>query len=369
MSRLLPLLASVLFLSACSEQEHRSLFAASDCHRLALTDQATGGVITGIEDIVVLPGGDLLLSAYDRRADTGGGVPPEGGLYRLSPSLLGEREALVEPLLRALPGGLRPHGIDALARPDGSLRVAFVNRGYDADGMAEPALVRFTLEDGVVGALDILEDERFCRANDLTFFTGSNGLPALAVTLDRHYCAGFYSTLEMITGREEAAVVITDAFDHAELAENLAFANGIVISNPDRPLGKDNPLVVAETRANRLSMIPETDPSARIELPGSPDNLTFVRSGFGEDGNTDAVLAALHPSLMRLALYRYGFPGFDTSASRIVRIADGKVELLFNDPTGAVYSAASVAVLSGLRLVLGSVGERGLLVCGRAGVS
>ena len=70
----------------------------------------------------------------------------------------------------------------------------------------------------------------------------------------------------------------------------------------------------------------------------------------------------MHPSLYRLAAYRHGY--FDTAPSRIVRVdLDRKVEVLFDDPAGEVFSGASVAVMSGGTLVAGSMRDAGLLVC------
>ncbi|MCH8952353.1 MAG: hypothetical protein IID49_09545 [Proteobacteria bacterium] len=123
----------------------------------------------------------------------------------------------------------------------------------------------------------------------------------------------------------------------------LAFANGIA------------GLYVAETRGWRLH-----DRLDRpVELPGGPDNLTW--DGLG------GLIAALHPSLFRLAAYRYGY--HDTAPSRIVRVdLDRNVEVLFDDPAGEVFSGASVAVLSGSVLVAGSMRDAGVLVC-RKGAS
>ncbi|MEO1001460.1 MAG: hypothetical protein AAFW69_12805, partial [Pseudomonadota bacterium] len=76
----------------------------------------------------------------------------------------------------------------------------------------------------------------------------------------------------------------------------------------------------------------------------------------------DRLPVALHPSLSRLALHRFGWMG--RAPSRVVRVEDGAVEVLFDDPRGRLYSAATVAAQQGDRLVIGSVTEDALLICG-----
>ena len=95
-----------------------------------------------------------------------------------------------------------------------------------------------------------------------------------------------------------------------------------------------------------------------MDLPGGPDNLTR-----GVDGR---VLAALHPDLIRLALYRHGWTGRAPARIVAVDLGTGAVEVLFDDPGGAVSPAATVAVMADGRLVAGSVRAPGLLVCGGA---
>jgi hypothetical protein len=106
---------------------------------------------------------------------------------------------------------------------------------------------------------------------------------------------------------------------------------------------------VAETRSNRLL---RPDGSA-VDLPGAPDNLT---------ASTEGLVIALHPSLLRLWPYLAGWS--EHAPTRIALVRDGgAVELLYDDPAGARFSAATTAVLADGRLIAGSVRDAGLLVC------
>jgi len=349
------MLASALGLMACSDPQQYAVYQHDQCHRLILIDKERQMEVIGAEDIVRLPDGDLLISAYDRRSKGSDGMPPEGGIYRVTKDALNAGRVEVSSLIPLLPGGLRPHGIDAIQVNDTSINVAFVNRSHLRRGILEPTIVHFSLENGEPSQPTIIRHETYCRANDVAFYRASTAPHSLAITLDRKYCNGFDALFENATGRALGSVTTQTGNEHRITYDGLAFANGIGVQYSERALGENNFIVVAETRANRLQYFPKSDAHTIVDLPGSPDNITVGRPGL--------TLAALHPSLLRLALYRYRWPGFSRAPSRIVKVTGNQVLLLFDDPKGEIFSAASVAVQTVDKLVLGSVGDSGLLVC------
>lgn len=355
--RRIALITTALVLGACSDIPQKTVYNHDQCHRLTLIDGDKGMEVLGAEDIVRLPSGDLLVSAYDRRSTTANGAPPQGGIYLVPQSALNEKTHNVTSVIKSLPSGLRPHGIDAIELDDKSIRVAFVNRGTSQDGSLLPSIVTFELDGQRASKPIITQNASYCRANDVAFSKIKPSPPALLISHDRKYCTGFNALYENISGKALGSVRFFK--DQKAIASNLAFPNGIGIQFPDRPLGDNNFLAIAETRANRISYYPKTPARDTVDLPGSPDNLTIWRPGI--------ILAALHPSLVRLALYRYKWPSFALAPSRVVKVSGTQVLMLFDDPTGEKFSAASVAVQTAGKLVLGSVGESGLLVCsGRA---
>ena len=309
-------------------------FALEDCRHIALTDTGSGLPIVGIEDMALLPDGDrLILSAMDRlararRPETA----PEGGLFEVSLKRLAAGAIWAAPIVwpGAVEGGLFPHGIAISS--DGE-RLAFINRARDGT----VSIIGGTLRGGAFSLRTTRTDPMFCRANDLAF-TGS-GTMNLRVTLDRGECGLSWADLKPSSTTGRVISVNLGGLAPPKLEQTgLAFANGIA------------GLYVAETRASRLYHRLDRP----VDLPGGPDNLTW--DGLG------GLIAALHPSLFRLAAYRYGY--HDTAPTRIVRIdLDRNVEVLFDDPAGEVFSGASVAVLSGGVLVAGSMRDAGLLVC------
>ncbi|MEM7505166.1 MAG: hypothetical protein AAF415_00360 [Pseudomonadota bacterium] len=313
-----------------------SRFGADQCQRIQVfAAERPGTAVVGIEDIAVLDDRTLVLSAHDRFDPS----QPNGGLYRLGLDTVADGQARVTEFLPAdlFDGELRPHGI-ALS-PD-KQRIAVVNR----------------LRNGKV-ALEFIEaigsdrarrqrsvNDAFCRANDVVVLDDETA----AVTLDRRACDPAPDDLLGLwpTGRIVLVSLATGA--PIRSSEALAFPNGITQT------------WVAETRAGRLTAWagPQSvngrlaDP---IALPGGPDNLT--RDDAGD------LVVALHPSLLRLAPYRFGW--IDHAPSRIARVdpETREVEILFDDPTGTLFSAATTGVLTGGRLIAGSMRDSGLLIC------
>ena len=346
------LITTALVLAACSETPQKSVYQHDQCHRLTLIDEGKDREVLGAEDIVRLPNSDLLVSAYDRRSKAQNGAPPEGGLYIVPKSALSKKTHTVSSLIKSMSSGLRPHGIDAIKLKDGTLRVAFVNRGLSKDARSLPSIVTFDLNGDRASKPIITQDAAFCRANDLAYNSGTSP-PSLLVTHDRKHCKGLSAFYENMAAAKQGS--IRPFGEGKPTADKMAFPNGIGIQFPDRPLSENNFMAAAETRANRISYFPKTAHRDWVALPGSPDNITIWKPGI--------ILAALHPSLTRLALYRYKWPGFSRAPSRVVKVSGTQVLMLFDDPTGELYSAASVAVQTAGKLVLGSVGDSGLLVC------
>ena len=307
------------------------------CWRVALVDDAGASVI-GAEDLA-LAGGVLLVSAYDRPAaeraarTADGPEPPTGGIYPVDPQALRRPARLiVHDLLRpALGRPSRPHGISAWVRQDGALMLAAVLRDYAREGggwrmQASYALFHDTPGGWVKdwGPTDASPDLNDVAIGPRRFHGSFDGGRAWLGAAD-----GRVATLP--TGPSSA----------------YRFPNGLVRDAAGR-------LWIAQTRDERIVAF---DGMGTIALPGGPDNLNLAPDG--------RILAAVHPSLIRYALHRYGWPGGARAPTRIVAAdpVTGAVETLLDDPDGRVFAGATTAAQSGGLLVLGAVREPGLLVC------
>ncbi len=327
-------------------------YVATDCRRVDLVGPA--GPILGAEDIVLSADGKMLyVSAYDRLAYEAaietGEVPPEGGIYAIPVSHLDrigtvDARYAIDPL--RIPGGVRPHGID-LRRG----RMVVVNRGFTRQGNAFTELLVLAETPGsTTGELSFtrrIRHSALCAANDVALARRS-----VHITLDRGTCPEWSAGERLgvtFAGSLIRMPIDTEAAPDV-LAERLAFPNGVVILESGPVRGA----VVAETRRRRL-IFADADTWEELPLPGGPDNISIDEEGM--------LVVAVHPNLTKLALYRYGYTS--QAATRILRInpVNGEIEVLFDDPSGDVFSAATSAVLTGRTLVAGSVRDHGLLIC------
>ena len=327
------------------------LYAPDQCQRVTLEDPETGTVI-GVEDLAYDPLRQLfILSAYDRRAvEKAAGKRarqvPEGGVYALGRDAVlaaGNAPLVVRSLIdRApIPGGLRPHGLDLDFQ---TREIVFINRSYqkiDRRWRMTPRLVRASLDrrDGSAAIAGVVH----CAANNLV----SSGATVL-ISHDHGGCGGA-ALREDITGARRSGLVDTNGHHVFDAAR---FANGVV------DLGNDE-IALAATRENTVRIL--TARGARFEIdrvlsvPGGPDNLSLAADG--------RIIAALHPSLWRTALHRK--LGFDRAPSRIVSVdpVTGETRLLYDDPRGRQFSAATAAIDFGDGLLAGSATDAGLLLC------
>ncbi len=339
-------------LSACGRaQIGPAQYSDAQCRRVALVDAVTGASLVGAEDFAIEPAaGRLFVSVYNRRSVERAARKrehkiPEGGVYEVSlPEIFAGKATSItaKPLIASgeIAGGLRPHGI---SYDPANRELVFINRAYHRSGRGwkmQPHLQRI----GAGGALVVAEKDSVpCNANDV--LATSRG----TYTSFDHSACNWMAGVEDIFRLKRSGVIDAGG---ARLFERAAFANGLAQT-------LSGEVVVAATRENALIFLTEQsgalEENARIKTPGGPDNLTIADDG--------GVIAAVHPSMVRLALNRK--LGIGKAPSRIVK-ADpktGALKILFDDRSGKLFSAATVAVQTPDGLVAGSVTDEGLLVC------
>lgn len=333
-------------LLGCSPKAPAPLVAGTDCHRLALFSH--GAEVVGVEDIAYASG-RLVLSAYDRLAvesaskNADAPEPPTGGLYLLPVSELGRSKAEVEDIFAQTLGAPgRPHGVDIQPLANGSWRIAVVNRAFGRGAFgawrARPEIDLLDIGDGEAQLTARILSSRLCSANDIIFSSSAR----VVATLDRGVCVE--DGRSPVGGPALATATIDGAVRTVKAP--VHFPNGIA-----RVKGQT---WISGTLDRVLSL---DDASRKVALPGGPDNLTVDAKG--------RLVAALHPQIWRFAPYRYGWWPFTQAPSRIVRFDPqrGTLATLFDDADGRTFSGATTGVVTGDKLVLGGVREKGLLVC------
>lgn len=323
-------------------------------------DAETGRAVIGVEDLAVDPASGLvILSAYDRQANPGTpGRADSAGLYALDPAAAPQDGRIaVHDLSRDFKrtGPFFPHGIALHAGPDARLFV--VNRRYESGGdPAVPVTVEIFGWDGArLAHRRTLADDRLCRANDLIAL----GPEALLVTGDRGACGGIGLLAEDVLGLAGGHVLHWDGARLRRAAEGLAFANGIAV--------RDDRTYVAATRGSAIHIYQTADltnsdegpatPLGTIDLPAGPDNLSWDRQG--------RLLAAAHPDLFALFLYRGRWLGTDAAPSRVLRIdvAAGEPVAYAYASDGEGLSGATAAVEAAGRLIVAGAHSDVILAC------
>ncbi|MEM9494818.1 MAG: hypothetical protein AAGA09_02350 [Pseudomonadota bacterium] len=347
-----------LVLVGCGRSESRApSYNLDACKRVDLINAESGLLVRGAEDIAIdWEGGRVFVSAYDRRAveaaaRRGVHTLPEGGIYAVPLADLFEADRgaplPVTSLVAAsdVAGGLHPHGLTLDAN---SGELFFINRAYARDGKKwrmAPELRRI----GVNGEAIVGPSMRApCAANNL--IVSPHGAHKLLTTFDHHQCDWRAGAEDVFSLKRSGVATLGGDI----LFNDLSYANGVARAGAGK-------IAVGATRENAVVLLDEKEGGVwgehrRVKTSGAPDNLTEAADG--------ALVAALHPSLMRLALNRK--LGLGKAPSRIVKIdlMSGRETLLFDDPKGALFSAATVGVETDAGLIAGSVTDQGLLVCG-----
>lgn len=347
--------AVLFFLGGCAREEIGDpRFTADECTRVALIDADTGASISGAEDFAYdAVGKRLFFSAYDRRAAEKAAkhrqmTIPNGGVYSAALSEIFSAETTsisAQPLAAPddVAGGLRPHGISYDAHND---ELVFINRTYQRlnnKWEMTPRLQRIGANGDVfIGAVD----DAPCAANDVL------------VTMQQTFTSFDHGRCDWRAGIEDLFNLKRSGLaleGDKRVYDRAAFANGLALT-------QNGMIVMAATREKAVLVMKErsgaVEEYARFDLPGGPDNLSIANDG--------GIVAAAHPSLWRLGLNRK--MGLGKAPSRIVKIDPdtGAVEILFDDPSGQLFSAATIAVETPYGLVAGSVTDEGVLVCREA---
>ena len=337
---------ALIALAACGEGElGEPVYPLESCGFATIEDRDQRAYV-GIEDIAYHEELDLLLfSAYDRRnPEYEPASIPWASRDVLTASSSAQAEDLFENWKDDQPG--LPHGIAIKpgADPLNETSLAYISRTIEDGELEQAEIVRYRLAAPLglatlAGEADRVTVER--NANDLIFF----GDDQILYTVDRAEPVWLQNIFGLRSG---SLMSLTDG-RVAKVVGGLSFANGL--------LRKGDRIYVAETRGRSLAVV---DPDAkavvaRIRAPGGPDNLTLNAEG--------QIVAALHPNLLKLGMHRK--LGAKYAPSRAVRIhpETGAWTLLFDDPTGEVFTGATVAAEIDGKLVLGSATDRGLLVC------
>lgn len=314
--------------------------------------------IAGAEDITIdHAAGKAYIAAQDRWSSKGGKQPP--GIYVLdltSDTALPEK--MPSDLSGDFAGGVR--GLSFFVGASGTRRLFLIHDRGDAD---------YAVEILDVGGNElhhvrtVADPDHLISCNDLVALDGER----FYVTNDHGSRQQLAQLLETFAALPWSNVVFFDGNRFHTVAKNIEQANGIALDH------RRKRLYVASTRMRCIYQYAwdpdrpaaELTDRVSIDLDGCPDNLEW---------NEDAteLWVAADPSFIILAVYAMHTPLLQTAPSRVfcLHFENGetpRVERVFDDETGQVISASSVAAVYGSgaarRLLIGAPFDDHFIEC------
>jgi len=240
--------------------------------------------IKGAEDIMIsLKDSFALISATDR-SNTAGKSKRDGGLYLID--LTKENYSPID-LTESLNMDFEPHGISYFKK-DSVYHILAINHAKEKE-----AIELFELNGLTLTHKKTLMDESMIQPNDLVMLDENR----FYYTNDHRYTKGIGKFLEEYLGLAVSNVVYFDGDNYKEVADGIAYANGINY-DADRNL-----LFVASPRGFGVKVYKRSDDGSLAFIEDIPcgtgvDNIEF-------DSNKNLWIGA-HPNLLAFSAYSNG---------------------------------------------------------------
>lgn len=298
--------------------------------------------LPGAEDITVsLVDSFALISSTNRKV-----YPPKederGGLYLMD---LKSGDYKTIPLTSEFPKPFAPHGI-SMIKTDSTNTVMAVNHTRSGHSIEV-----FTLQEKQLTFIRSLTHNSMISPNDIVL-VGQN---RFYFTNDHKYTHGIGRLMEDYAGLSLSNVVYFDGENYQEVANDIAYANGINVDT------KRNLLYVASPRKFLVKIY-------TINNDGTLNFIEDIPCGTGVDNiELDAngkLWLGGHPNLLRFAAYAKGKK--ETSPSEIITIDyhslnDYTIEQIYLDD-GSTMSSSSVAAPFGELILTGNVKDDVFLI-------
>lgn len=299
----------------------------------------------GTEDITVsFSDSFAIISSTDRR-----GYQSEqdkrDGLYYLD---LKSGKHEVTPLTDFFKQPFSPHGISMIKHHNSYLILA-INHTESGHSFE-----MFELKGKAMTHLRTYQNPLMISPNDVVLIDENH----FYFTNDHHYTKGLGLLLEDYAGLAISTVVYYDGNKYNEVADGIAYANGLNYDS-DRKL-----LFVASPRNFIVKVYSRNDDGSLNFIEDIPCNTGPDNIEFDEIGN---LWIGAHPNLLRFAAYAKGKE--ETSPSEIIKIDyrgldDYSVETIYLD-NGETMSASSVAAPFGDNIITGNVMDEAFLILKR----
>lgn len=302
--------------------------------------------IRGAEDMQAdVDAGFIIISSDDRAARIKG-RKREGGLYKMS---LDSISAPPIHLTANFKKRFYPHGISMVRTSDSTHRIFAVNH-VGTDHFIEV----FDLFGDSLVHVETLEDPAMVSPNDVVAL----GPAEFYFTNDHKYTKGFKRLAEDYLGLRLSNVIYFDGSSYEEVADGIAYANGINL-DAERDL-----LFVASPRDFLVKVYSQNADGSLNFIENIPCGTGVDNIEFDVDGK---LWIGSHPSLLHFSSYAAGKK--EISPSEIVVVdyqgeSDFKVESIYLED-GSEMSAATVAVPVEDQIFFGNVMDEEFLILKR----
>jgi len=301
--------------------------------------------IKGAEDIMISRIDSFaLISATNRQV-----YPPKeeekGGLFFID---LNDENYTPIPLTEGFNKAFAPHGI-SFFKKDSSYQVMAINHTDEGH-----AIEVFELFEKRLTHIKTLRHQSMIKPNDLVMVDENR----FYFTNDHKYTKGFGKFIEEYSGLAIANVVYFDGENYTEVANGIAYSNGI---NYDK---KRELIYVASPRDFMVKVYAKQDDGALtfiedIDCDTGVDNIELDK-----DGN---LWIGAHPNLLRFASYAKGKK--ETSPSEIIKVnyrgtGDYSIEKIYVEE-GDEMSASTVAATFQNLIFTGNVMDDEFLILER----
>lgn len=312
-----------------------------------ITPQLEGKIVAkialpGAEDIMVSHADSFAIISSTNRAVFPPKNEDEGGLFLID---LKTETFDPIPLTNDFIPSFAPHGISYFKK-DSTYLVMAINHTFNGHSIEV-----FELKSKSMKHIKTIKDPSMISPNDIVMVDENR----FYFTNDHRYTKGIGKFAEEYLGLAKSNVVYFDGNNYQEVADGIAYANGI---NYDR---KRNLIYVASPRGFFVKVYNKNKDGSLTFIENIPCGTGVDNIEFDQEGN---LWIGAHPNLLRFAAYAKGKK--ETSPTEIIKInyrgkGDYIVDKIYVED-GQEMSASSVAAPFGNLLFTGNVMDEEFLI-------
>lgn len=302
----------------------------------------------GAEDIEADYASSMAYVSSDDRWASAAGTPKAGRIYALNMAVGADMVPVAMTGTEALES-FHPHGISFL-NYEGQKHLFVISHNVPGDPTGGHKVFVFQIEGTHLELLHTLEDTGLRSPNDLA----AVGPRQFYFTNDRRAMDANGQLIEMLFALEHSNVAFFDGSKATIVGPDIAFANGIAVSNSGAQLyatSTRSAEVIVYDRDPVSHAVTEVD---RIAVGTGPDNISVSPDG--------RLLIADHPNGVDFQTHAGDPEALSPVRIFDVAVTENQVTRIYED-NGGLLSGVSVAVPFGDRLLMGAVFADGVLVC------